>query len=587
MKVKFWLGTHGLNPVAAATGSTAEPLLSSDVSAVAIEVIEYEDANNVAVLLSTLTNAQSPEQLECRIGFANGAQASNDWRDRGFPLVDAAIVRQGDVLRVGSPFFAPRVKEMQYEKDILTIRGIRFDEGGKASKSFVTRYEQSQDAPDYLSPATSIMRMPVRWELQRSKVKRAGGVQLELGPDMTTRCPNLIPLKAGTLKLTSVWTGDLDLPDEPLRDEDAPLKRLSRADTFGVPAFRFDNVDIMGFRVDLEAIVDDYKDKLDRLIEPLNFHLKSGPAWAPASGRNAITDFRYLPATSTLIIEVLRYGKMRLKSPALPLQVEDYQSQHELLVRVLVGRVDDDTAQAHDPAVFVPAIFVDNPWSKILGREVQGFDKHMADFCAYSNGKLTRLRPDGRERDNTPQRPLIDIRRIDLVKTFGALADAAGIPILELSYPPGAENRDAFENIDLELALGGSSLSLTRWRQSDFADPEFRRSFARSAVRRTLKGFRSIQVSPVGERAPDLDKTWITGTFAVDDTVRMARPAGVANLTLHNVPADDVSNPPKGWRLLCDLFGIRSGDRGTLSFPTGSWYQMKCSMDLTIDNGLE
>ena len=50
-------------------------------------------------------------------------------------------------------------------------------------------------------------------------------------------------------------------------------------------------------------------------------------------------------------------------------------------------------------------------------------------------------------------------RRIDLVKTFGAPADAAGIPILELSYPPGAENRDAFENIDLELALGGSSLS--------------------------------------------------------------------------------------------------------------------------------
>ena len=52
-------------------------------------------------------------------------------------------------------------------------------------------------------------------------------------------------------------------------------------------------------------------------------------------------------------------------------------------MRLLVGRVDDDTAQAHDPAVFVPAIFVDNPWSKILGREVQGFDKQMAEFCVY------------------------------------------------------------------------------------------------------------------------------------------------------------------------------------------------------------
>ena len=42
---------------------------------------------------------------------------------------------------------------------------------------------------------------------------------------------------------------------------------------------------------------------------------------------------------------------------------------------MLVGRVDDDTGQAHDPATYVPVLFVDNPWSKALGREVQGLTR--------------------------------------------------------------------------------------------------------------------------------------------------------------------------------------------------------------------
>ena len=112
-----------------------------------------------------------------------------------------------------------------------------------------------------------------------------GAIKLELGPDITARCPRLVPLKAGALTLKSVWTGISDVPEHS-SDEDVSFKRLKRADTFGVPAFRFDNVDIIGFRIDLDALVSGYKDKLARLIEPLNFHLKSAPAWAPDSGRN-------------------------------------------------------------------------------------------------------------------------------------------------------------------------------------------------------------------------------------------------------------------------------------------------------------
>ena len=65
----------------------------------------------------------------------------------------------------------------------------------------------------------------------------------------------------------------------------------------------------------------------------MNFHPEVGLELGGRQRAARDPDFRYLPATSTLIIEVLRYGKMRLKSPALPLQIEDYQSQHELLVR--------------------------------------------------------------------------------------------------------------------------------------------------------------------------------------------------------------------------------------------------------------
>ncbi len=97
-------------------------------------------------------------------------------------------------------------------------------------------------------------------------------------------------------------------------------------------------------------------------------------------------DFRYRVATPTLLIELLRYNRMRSKDPAPPMRLDDSQSQHELVVRLLVGRVDDDTAQASDPAVYVPAIFVDNAWSKALGRDMLGYDKRMADFWAGPSG---------------------------------------------------------------------------------------------------------------------------------------------------------------------------------------------------------
>lgn len=584
---KFWFATWELKTLSTATESPAEPMLATDVGAVAVEVIE--DGGDVAVLLSA-ADAKSPGRLACRIGFANAADASNMFRSGGFPLVDAAISldKEKGTLSVISPYFADSLNDLQYENEILTISGLWFDEDDKANQSLVTQYEQSQDGPDYLAPATSILRTAVTWELQHRNVK-TNSAMVELHFKLAaTRFPRLVPFEGGPLELASVWTGEVELPPRPSQVDSAPAKRLSRTATFGIPAFRFDDVEVIGFRVDLREFGEDYRDKLAQLIAPLNFHLK--PSSIAGQGyrslNSSISDFAYLPATSTLVIELLRYGKMRLSVPEAPLQPIDYQSQHELLVRVLVGRVDDDTAQARDPAVFVPAIFVDNPWSKILGRDVQGFDKRMADFSTWDKGVPSlRLRPDGyaKNKHEKKPRPLSEVARVSLVRTIGA-ADF-GPPILDLSYSPMPDTHpSAFENIDLELALGSSSLSLTRWRQSDFADPEFRRSFARLAANDTLKGFRSIQVSPVGEGPAGergREETWITGTFEVDDSVRIARPTGVASLTFHASP-----EAPVGWQQTCALLGIAKGEHRTLPFPAGNWYRMECSMELTIDDGL-
>jgi hypothetical protein len=62
---------------------------------------------------------------------------------------------------------------------------------------------------------------------------------------------------------------------------------VNRADIFGAPAFRFENVEVLGFRVDLGAYGRDFARDLDRLIKPLNFHLDARRGRTP-SGISAI-----------------------------------------------------------------------------------------------------------------------------------------------------------------------------------------------------------------------------------------------------------------------------------------------------------
>ncbi|MBV8340492.1 MAG: hypothetical protein JO343_11145 [Candidatus Eremiobacteraeota bacterium] len=353
---------------------------------------------------------------------------------------------------------------------------------------------------------------------------------------------------------------------------------------FGAAAFRFEDVEVLGFRIDLNQHGSDVEEALTKLIEPLNFHLTPGADTAGWAG--AVSDFKYCPATCTIMLELLRYGQMKPRKPVPPLTLHDYESQHELLVRILVGRVDDDTAQARNPATFVPAVFVDNPWSKALGRDTLGYDKRMAMFCVMHKGTLSPLRSDGRLSADEEPEPLGSIKEIHLSTITGK--DPAGETLLLKLDCPYQDFDDwaTFDEIDPDLAWGAFPLAPIRWQQSDFDKREFRRSFALSVTTKTFKGFDSIQASPIGERRLHEEmpgqKTWITSRFAIDDGAQIARPSGIVELTLCANQA-----APEAWcEILCKMLGIAPGESGTISLPSGSWYRMRCSMDLTVDDGL-
>jgi hypothetical protein len=591
---RFWLATLQLD---APVGETAVgSLLPPGTRNLAIEVLR--DGDEWAVLISSVDDPERPSRLTCHFGFVNGAKACNVWLDRGFPLIDADIrLAQPGVLSIISPFFARAQPVMQYEQQMLSIAGLELDPGSGQGPPvpLSPAYYQYLQAPDGAQPDQFVTRKPVTWLPERPDVR---GVALEpgapirivLGP-LPVRCPILAPLQTGAHRPAAVWCGDLVLPSKPVDETGQPQKLSKVAHAFGTPAFRFEDVEVIGFRINLADFTHDFRQVLARLVDPLNFHLRE-PAIGISNGRwrRASADFRYRAATPTLVIELLRYGRMKARVPAPPLEIDDRQSQHELLVRLLVGRVDDDTAQAREPSMYVPAIFVDNPWSKTLGRDTVGFDKRMVEFFVGEDGRFERLLPDGRlatpsAGERRPE-PLGSITRANLVDRTGA---QRGHPLLDLKVSSTDHtDADALRPLDFDLTFGTSTLAGTRWRQSDFDAAEFRRSFATLAMAENLRAFRTIQVAPVVVRG-DLQQNWITGTLAVDADIRAHLPTGTATLTLHAVQPDgtqpSASSTPEAWNMLCALLG--DGKTAEVTLPSGSWYRLRCSMDLTIDDGLD
>lgn len=587
--VEFWLATFEVE-TAVARAAMGAPLVPNRESAadaktvIAVEVLRRDD--QYAVALSTASDADNPTELNCVVGFCNSASACDLARQWGFPVIEADIQMDADnVLLVSAPYFAGVDSEdhnsIHYDGVLLRVRGVKFERAnGDGAQLGRTTYKQRRQAPDPARPSTRMAGREAPVTTDRSAIVElhySGGLLAE-----NSRFPNLAPLaplETECLTQHKAWSGLLSYNPPTLAPKESGSVLLS-LDAVSAPTYYFDNCEVLGFRIDLREIGDDADELLKNLIAPLNFHLQE---YAYGKSAHATAgNFRYAVASPTIVIELLRYGKMRLAHPEPPLQDDDYQGQHELLVRILVGRVDDDTSQARDPAAFVPAIFVDNPWSKLIGRERQGFDKRLVTFFAdpTRSGLPHPLRPDGCWRGATAEQlpqPLSAITEVRPVTMLGA--QEAG-PILQLDCPAAMANGlSAATSFDIRLALGTSSLGGVQWRQTDFDEVEFRRSFAGAVVRDSLRGFRSIQVAPVDRRG--MEPTWILGTFELED-VNVDFPSGVSTLEFSKLGEQQRGHP---WDALCDF--LEKAGKLKISLPTGEWYQFGCSMKFTIDDGLD
>lgn len=614
----FWLGHFEFElpqdgePVPGAPLLAGRQVGESGPLLLVVEVIEESrEQERWTVLLSTQRTGPA-QALTCCIGFSNSPSVCDRWRDDGFRVVEAQISLSRDrrTLTVVAPYFpstgGPGEAAMRLDDTLLKISGLHLPPSPPSdtlsANEEANDYEQASEAADDRQPDLYVASRRASWRFRRLGVVRLMRAAAPVVEVKAARHPSLLPfggpIQARCVQQRRGWVrGRTPIPEVPppresdgksqAQDRSQPTdvragpQRMRRDRLYGDAAFRFEDVELLGFRIDLDEHGEAADRLLERLVAPLNFHLLK--AAAGDDDARALSDFCYRPASRTISIELLRYGKMKLDRAVLPFRDGDYQFQHELLVRVLVGRVDDDTSQAHDPAVFVPVLFVDNPWSKVLGREVQGFDKQLADFMAPGpNGSLSSRRPlrcDGRLQDGGERVPLTSIAGVSLVSRMGTPGSS---PLLDIDGDfRVAEDLDAFVDVDLRLAVGSSALGGTRWRQQDFDAAEFRRSFARTVVTRDLLGFKSIQVSPVGNR--DLPKTWITGDFVFDD-LQAVRPRGSVSLQFHPLGAEGDSASESAWNRLVHLLGDGAGVN--LTIASGDWYRIRCNMSFTLDDGL-
>jgi hypothetical protein len=540
------------------------------------------DDSHWAVLIATADDLRAPTRLTCVFGVTNDPEWCDIATSKGLPVIEGAFEDDHGYLVVHPAVYPIRdhgQPSSPKHAALVRIGGLFEDaaRGKKAERNPI--YDQLQTTPDAGEPNSVLLGSRITCDPYRTQVTPIDSAGLRvrfervLYPDLDRLTTESQPTLAwyGTIGNPQLLPLEKHSPGRPVQQPAGrpprAVRRFKRESVFGAPAFEFEDIEIIGFRINVDG---DGKSGgrvlLAKLIDDLNFHRAAG-----ADGVPPVEDFRYEPATSTVVIELIRYGKMKSRAPLKPLEPDDFMSQHELLVRVLVGRVDDDTAQARDPAVFVPAIVVDNPWSKAVGRHLQGFPKMLAAFCV--DGRPLAM--DGRDAEGNVV-SLTRVSQIHLVERIDGAAPT-NTPLLTVHCPDDATDADRFEPIDVKTLFGDQLFSGVPWRQGDFMDRlEFRRSFARSVIANRFNTFRNVQVSPVGDIG--LPKTWLAGRFSLDH-VAVAFPSGVATLRF----GAPLGLPP-AWQTLCGSLRAQYGD--TIGLPTGSWYRLRCSMNLDVEDAL-
>ena len=201
-----------------------------------------------------MDNPAEPSRLECRVGFANGGKLCDLWRGRGFRLQDAEITLSGDVLRVRSagflddPVIDYAARAAHHRARMATPAEAA---SAKTGKPLARRLFAGAVAPDFAAPATRVRRKAVSWPADRHDLRELAPFDISIDP-ATARLPSLAMFPAGTHQPTASLDRDPGPADVAARVPAAARPALPTAlDYFVGSAFRFDDVEILGFRIDL------------------------------------------------------------------------------------------------------------------------------------------------------------------------------------------------------------------------------------------------------------------------------------------------------------------------------------------------
>ena len=552
-----------------------------------VEVVRFRDDGRSVGYAVLLSRVDGPDRFRCELGFINRIKRADQLREVGLRMVEAPIttteqhgawcIEVLQPLASGAPGdptgdWMIRIEGVRFELDTDqpdNPQGLRVD----------TRFEQTVASPALVGTDQNLSEKELQLPVRRTRITSpaiAAEAQVSFRLRAATTShdaapPQPIPVQpvdapvSGRFELAEAAGAVATTGLRPLLAPN-PVRRVARPAAFTPTGFRFDDVELFGFRIDLPQN-EQSQQVLDTMVNRLNFH-RQPHEWQPSRGAQA---FRFRPASLSVAIELLRYGRMYWGEDERPRRLwpanEAYTSQHELLLRLLVGRVDDASTQARDPALYVPAIFVDNPWSKVVGRELQGFKKRLVRFCVDDQPlTLDGYRLSGGER--------VRLSQVNRVCAIDAIDDKPGAPLLELTLPPGADDGRAWADLGGPADHGAPDpWRGARWRQRHFVDEEFRRGFAREVLTQGVDRLQSIQVTPVDHRG--LPRAWITGTFGFD-SLQAVQPDGVATLTL----GDLGGSCPRAWGL---LKGLLPG--GRVSLPTGDWYHARGSLRMKIGRG--
>lgn len=499
----------------------------------------------------------------------------------GYPAwgADIQIVRHGTTVRMTlrTDVYVPGAHAPRLDQEILHLEWPAPRETRDPLRAGTLATNQLLQIRETTSPVMAVLRQPVRlvWEgdldtlapAGAATVRATGGFRnVDLVADLG------MPSKALTIPPAQCAfgrTGELACRlGANTRSMPAVLPLPSafvevRIDPREPPPYRFEDVAITGFQVTadpdrLQFLVDALLNTSERLEEPRQY-------------------FRYVAATSQVVIEAIEYGKMQSLAPATAWRSpEDFTSQSELAFRFLVGRVEDDSHAATDPQVFCPFLFVDNWTSMVSGREVLGLWKRMGQF-----GDVTAASQD----PDVWYALGVDAGR-DRVFTYEHLQE----PVAAECGATGKRRCHA-------------QTSAFPWAQRHFRDPQFRRNFARDWFRLSGQQYKMIQrrYLPQPSGGPAL-RQWVQMQYTIDH-FDVAPACGAARLVLGHFHDPELAailsaaarawdrgpvpgvNTETGRIDIAELLGVREGR--ILLLPPSDWYLSKGSFGLRVIDRLE